>query len=397
MAAVLEQIYGIALQNYHMKLLAGEAGLNHLADWVHVVEEPDYIEFLKGQELIVTTGMKLPDEETLLTFTEKIYNAGACGLVINTGRYIPKVPKKVLIFGAEHSFPVFSLPWEVHLVEFNRELCNLIYRTEQEYDSLDSAVQKLIFNPGEANQYTSFFHSKGITGETPVRLLQCCYIFPEQKEHAASKEEEDIARFYFRFVRHCHQILSAQRKKYVVFHYDRYVTAVLFERGEKEIYGAAEQILGFRLISESPVRITAAVSGADTSLKNLSEKYRNMSLLCRRNIHEKQLLCREDDMKVWKLLLDIPGQSRLKEYEEQVLGELVRIDAETGSEYCRVLQTYLEENGNIQEVASRCFLHRNTVSSYLKKIGEITGKKLNRAEDRNELYLAFQIREILKL
>ena len=52
MAATLEKIYEVALHHYHMKLVAGREGLSNLVDWVHVVEEMDYVHFLKGRELI---------------------------------------------------------------------------------------------------------------------------------------------------------------------------------------------------------------------------------------------------------------------------------------------------------------------------------------------------------
>ena len=49
MAATLEKIYEVALHHYHMKLVAGREGLSNLVDWVHVVEEMDYVHFLIGR------------------------------------------------------------------------------------------------------------------------------------------------------------------------------------------------------------------------------------------------------------------------------------------------------------------------------------------------------------
>ena len=73
--------------------------------------------------------------------------------MFNVGRYIKHVPKEVQEFGETHDFPVFVLPWEVHLVDFNRELCNLIYRSEQEQDDLESAVRKAVFSPEKKEAY----------------------------------------------------------------------------------------------------------------------------------------------------------------------------------------------------------------------------------------------------
>ena len=85
MAATLEKIYEVALHHYHMKLVAGREGLSNLVDWVHVVEEMDYVHFLKGRELIITTGIKEPDDAQLLEFTRRVYATGASGLVFNVG------------------------------------------------------------------------------------------------------------------------------------------------------------------------------------------------------------------------------------------------------------------------------------------------------------------------
>ena len=49
MAIILEEIYEVALHRYNMKLVAGGRGLRNLVDWVHTVEEMDYVSFLKRQ------------------------------------------------------------------------------------------------------------------------------------------------------------------------------------------------------------------------------------------------------------------------------------------------------------------------------------------------------------
>ena len=129
MAIILEEIYEVALHRYNMKLVAGGRGLRNLVDWVHTVEEMDYVSFLKGRELIITTGIREKDEETLVRFVKSLHETGASGLVINIGKYITRVPRGVIAYSEEAGFPVFTLPWEVHLVDFNRDLCNLIYKT----------------------------------------------------------------------------------------------------------------------------------------------------------------------------------------------------------------------------------------------------------------------------
>ena len=52
MAIILEEIYEVALHRYNMKLVAGGRGLRNLVDWVHTVEEMDYVSFKKAESLL---------------------------------------------------------------------------------------------------------------------------------------------------------------------------------------------------------------------------------------------------------------------------------------------------------------------------------------------------------
>ena len=68
---------------------------------------------------------------------------------------------------------MFVLPWEVHLVDFNRELCNLIYRSEQEQDDLESAFRKAVFSPEKKEEYLPVLQERGFM-EIPV--LRWCSV-----------------------------------------------------------------------------------------------------------------------------------------------------------------------------------------------------------------------------
>ena len=134
-----------------------------------------------------------------------------------------------------------------------------------------------------------------------------------------------------------------------------------------------------------------------TVVENLWEKYRDLSYLCRWGRQKGKNICQEEELGISRLWLSIGNIKKLEKYREKMLGELERFDQETGSEYIRILKCYLETNGNIGEVATECYLHRNTVSYHLKKIAEITGKTLNSTKDRSDWYMAYQIDEFLGL
>ena len=394
MAIILEEIYEVALHRYNMKLVAGGRGLRNLVDWVHTVEEMDYVSFLKGRELIVTTGIKEKDEEMLECFVKSLYEAGASGLVINVGKYITRVPHSVITYSEEVGFPIFVLPWEVHLVDFNRDLCNLIYKTMQEQDSLETALQKAIFSHKEEQQYMPVLHENHIHKDTEIFMVQC--YFPAGGNTQAERNF-DNTQFFYRFIRQCQQIFAHKKVQAVVFQKDLYITLIARISPGKERTKIAEEIAQLSQQFSGKKKVYIAIGDEETIVANLWEKYRDLSYLCRWGRKKDKQICQEEELGISKLWLSIDNIKKLEKYREKTLGELERLDRENGSEYIRILKCYLETNGNIGEVAPECFLHRNTVSYHLKKISEITGKELNSTKDRSDWYLAYQIDEFLGL
>lgn len=392
MAIILEEIYEVALHRYNMKLVAGGRGLRNLVDWVHTVEEMDYVSFLKGRELIVTTGIGEKDEESLVQFVKSLHETGASGLVINIGKYITNIPRSVMVYSEKMGFPVFTLPWEVHLVDFNRDLCNLIYKTMQEQDGLEIALQKAIFSHKEEQQYMPVLHENQIHKDTELFMIQC--YFPANK---ATEDKFDNTQFFYRFIRQCQQIFAQKKVLSVIFQRDLYITLIAKIPVGAEREEVIEQIKIFSKSFSGQKKLHMAVGDEETMVKNLWEKYRDLSYLCRWGREKGKNICQEEELGISKLWLSIDSTKKLEKYREKMLGELERFDKETGSEYIRILKCYLETNGNIGEVATECFLHRNTVSYHLKKIAEITGKELNSTKDRSDWYLAYQIDEFLKL
>ena len=58
------------------------------------------------------------------------------------------------------------------------------------------------------------------------------------------------------------------------------------------------------------------------------------------------------------------------------------------NELQNTLDTYIEENGNLNQTAKKLYIHRNTLSYRLQKIGEVTGKDPRKIKDLLELTLS---------
>src|SRR5471030_691786 len=101
-----------------IKVVAGEAGLNKIISWVHVVEIPEVTEWVKGGELLFITGITIQNnKEALLQLVKSISKKNLSGLVINVGPYIKETPQEVIDLANLINFPIFELPFEVKLIE----------------------------------------------------------------------------------------------------------------------------------------------------------------------------------------------------------------------------------------------------------------------------------------
>ncbi len=95
------------------------------------------------------------------------------------------------------------------------------------------------------------------------------------------------------------------------------------------------------------------------------------------------------------LLEGIKDRMVLKRYYDETLGPLEAYDKENGTEYARFLRVYLECGGKPQKVSERLYIHRNTVTNYLKKIKSILGKDMTDLDYRVEAYLAYCVADML--
>ncbi|MBT2213744.1 PucR family transcriptional regulator [Actinomadura sp. NEAU-AAG7] len=92
--------------------------------WVHVAEVTDIAHLLHGGELVLTTGIALPDEpDRLRAYIGDLSEVGASGLMIELGRRYASVLPPALVAAAEdHGLPVIVLAHEPAFVDITESV-----------------------------------------------------------------------------------------------------------------------------------------------------------------------------------------------------------------------------------------------------------------------------------
>ena len=97
---------------------AGLRGLDARVRWVHVSELPDIAGLLSGGEVILTTGIALPDTDAdLRSYADALSAAGAVALVVELGRRYDELPASLVKACETHGLPLISLHRELRFVK----------------------------------------------------------------------------------------------------------------------------------------------------------------------------------------------------------------------------------------------------------------------------------------
>src|SRR5437868_1778598 len=123
-----------ALRVGRPEVLAAREHLDRPVRWVHVSEIPDIAGLLLGGELILSTGIALPDGDELRRYGAELIDAGAAGLVVELGRRFQKLPLPLIQAMEDGNLPLVALHREVRYVKITEAIHTCI--VEQQFNAL---------------------------------------------------------------------------------------------------------------------------------------------------------------------------------------------------------------------------------------------------------------------
>ncbi|RBM16032.1 CdaR family transcriptional regulator [Prauserella sp. PE36] len=143
------------------RVVAGAAGLDGRVRWVHVAEVADIAHLLKGGELVLTTGIALPDDDAALArYVEELAGVGVTGLVVELVRHWnDRLPAALVEAADKHGLPLVTLSRETRYVTVTEAVNGLI---------VDAQVAEL----KAAEQVHETFTALTVSGAEPHVVLR---------------------------------------------------------------------------------------------------------------------------------------------------------------------------------------------------------------------------------
>jgi PucR family transcriptional regulator, purine catabolism regulatory protein len=141
-------------------VVAGAAGLDRPVRWVHVAEIADIAPLLRGGELVLTTGIALPDDpDALAAYVAELAGAGVVGVVVELVRHWSHALPPALVAAAErHGLPLVTLSRETRFVAVTEAVVGLI---------VDAQVAEL----RAAERVHETFTALTVAGAEPAEVL----------------------------------------------------------------------------------------------------------------------------------------------------------------------------------------------------------------------------------
>jgi PucR family transcriptional regulator, purine catabolism regulatory protein len=101
------------------RVLAGAERLDAPVRWVHVIELAQAAHLLRGGELVLSTGIALPDDTAgLQRYVSELAAVGVSALAVELGsRYARSLPSALVSAAAEHRLPLIVLERETQFIE----------------------------------------------------------------------------------------------------------------------------------------------------------------------------------------------------------------------------------------------------------------------------------------
>ena len=357
------------LKDYKLTQVAGFEGLNRNIRWFHIAEDETLSNFIIGDELVFTTGVKMNGNSVaLLGFVKAMLKYGAGGIVINTGKYINEIPQKLKDFCNENRLPLFVMPWEIRLVDVGKASSTAILEDERFSVNFRNAVNTALFLPGLSKDSLSLFSEYGFSEEMNYTVL------------VISSKNEEIEKM----VNDCIPNLNSIA---FVTSVGGDIVVILSNKNGSSLFGEATAMQG-----KIKTMALCGVSDVFKGISNLSKGYHSAQTnKISGKANARKIL---ENHSQYEILLEIKDDEKIRAYCNETIGPIIKYDKAHNTNLYQTLKCYFDNNASVNKTSAQMFIHRNTINYKIKKIEHILSCDLSSFEERFTLMLAIKLLEM---
>jgi len=361
-----------------LQLACGQESADAHVRWVHSTELPDPTPWLKGGELLLTTGIQLTGPKVQRELIDRLADHDIAGLGFGTGFAHRRLPAALLTAARNREFPLFEVPYELPFIAITeRAFAQLL---DERYELLQrTMVGDVLAEVLTGHLYPEDLQARlrpfGIGEQVAVLAFR-----PPDASAAAAVVE---------------RILARERVPSLVAIRAGLLCAVV-DPGEDAPIELARKIRAELASRFGEVRAAASRATATHSLRMAFHEARCALEAVRLRNGSAPEVASYADLGAFQLLLSLQDDDALSSYCRSVLDPIEQGEGDYGDELVRSLDVFIEHNGHWEKAANALFCHRHTLRYRIRRIEQLTGRDFSNARDRIEFWLALRGRELAR-
>jgi purine catabolism regulator len=359
-----------------LHLVSGQESAQAQVRWVHSTELPDPTPWLKGGELLLTTGIQLHGPKLQRELIDRLADHDIAGLGFGTGFAHRRMPAALVTAARKREFPLFEVPYELPFIAITeRAFAHLL---DERYEMLQrNMVGDLLSEALSGHLYPEDVQARlrpfGIGEQVAVLAFR-----PPDPAAAAAPVE---------------RILQRERVPGLVAVRAGLVCAVV-DGSKAQPVELARKIRAELAARFGDVKAAASRPAATHSLRMSFHEARCALEAVRLRNGDAPEVASHEDLGAFQLLLSLQDDDALSSYCRTVLGPIENGEGDYGDELVRSLDVFIEHNGHWEKAASALYCHRHTLRYRIRRIEQLTGRDFSNARDRIEFWLALRGREL---
>ena len=367
------------------KVIAGMGGMDRDIRWSYKAENINFENWVHGKELlIISSPVTQRKNYNLYKIIEKAIRLQmSCALLLIGDNYVSSVDEDVLELAERNSFPLFTIPWNVPLLDFFEELGHAISYLDDRKDIQDSFLAEIIF--GDSINTNSIAHKCEQMGYDKSVLEQ---IFIMHLDGVS----KDVVRSYAGIL---NGIFQKNHHPAIVSCYGNRIVGFM-----KDCMQNRQTILDIfsefgRILENEQAELTYSLNIGEQckAIEDLQKNYHETSKVnsILKHIKRQNEVVFYDQMGYYRFLMSYENKEPMRRFVQEILGDILQYDEKNNTQLIDTLWAYFRNDCNLQRAADSLFTHKNTVKYRLQRIAQITSRDMNNRFQSLELYNALII------
>lgn len=378
-----------SVKDSKITLISGSQGLKRTVRWVHITENKEICSFLKGEEIVLITGVALNKNNDIISLVKTVVQSGASGVILNLGPYIQSVDPEIIELCEDKQVPLFTAPWDVYMAEIIQKFCLIITLEDKREVELSAAIKNAILFPKQKELYMTYLHNYyvDINGDYTVMLIN---IENDHGDNVLSNKKILIRQIESISYNLGWESIILELNEDILILFNGKFDEDKIDNCYKEI---EENCTIIRLNKDVYCGIGNKYSGIANIYKSYNQAKSVITIKKMGRFIVKSNLYK--DLGLYKIALIINDKDEMNSFVNDSIGDILKYDKINNSNLEQVLRTYLKNNGSVKDTAEELFVHRNTVNYKIKKIDKILNVDLSDYESICNIIVALKIHDIL--